>query len=71
MAAALLVVGAVQAAAQFVLDASLPKNPYGGTYNLTTGPPLPFRTGPYTYSNGSYSFGPASGGTVTLQGGVT
>ena len=74
MAAALLAVGAVQAAAQFVLDASLPKNPYGGTYTLSGGgPPPPHNTGSYQYSNGTYGITAGVGlvgSSVSLSGQV-
>lgn len=51
---AVLAVGAVQATAQFALaptNASLPKNPFGGTVST------PYGTGSYTYSNGTYRGG--------------
>ena len=58
--------------AQFVLDDGQGHaKPFGGTSNVTTGPPPPLRTNPYTYSNGSYGATNVSGGTVTLSGGVT
>ncbi|GEM_PF-2772080 len=63
--------GATQATAQFVLDNSLPKNPYGGTYTVTQGPPPPYRTGSYSSGTNPSSYGKTiSGGTVTLSGEV-
>lgn len=67
----MIAVLAVTSMAQFVLDTSLTKNPSGGTYTLTAGPPPPFRNGAYTLTSGTYGVTNMAGGSVTLAGEVT